>query len=90
MIDGRIRIDTGNEIEMEDERFRLQHEELTKKARELSEELKKPVIRVEVEYPTERLKGKSWEKSGDALEIDFTFSDEPTFTTLPPYSEEAP
>lgn len=46
-----------------------------------------PVVRVEVRFPDES--DAQWEKTGDALEVDFSV-DPPTIVPLSPYSEVAP
>lgn len=74
MIDARIQLTATTHDE--------QMEELLERGRELG----RPVVRVEVEYPSETAEGGSWDESGDALQIDFT-TDPPTVETLPPYTE---
>lgn len=89
MIDARIRIESP-QLEVADEldRYASQHAELIRTASELAEERGKAVVRVEVEYPTDR--PGTWDVSGDALEIDFADPLNPSITTLPPYAEVQP
>lgn len=89
-IDARIKIEAGPGIEDDEERAAEQHVELLQKAAEVAGRVGRQIIRLEVEYPLERLvEGASWDRSGDAIEIDLRDSP-PTIRTLMPYSEMAP
>lgn len=86
-IDARIRIALNQkDFASESEYHAAQHIDLLKQAAVVAAELKKDVIRVEVEYPSDTKNG-SWDVAGDALEINVTNE---FVATLPAYSELAP